>query len=151
MNEKGFAVYSESRTITKPKVDTLRQTDFHLLLPEKTADQALLLFGGFSETPEDVLNESDLVRSALNANIPVLISTLNRKLWWSTDDLNNFEEAFFKLLAERELIQKSWHIGGFSSGGNLAIMLSNHLSRNKKFKKPIGVFVVDSPLDLERL
>ena len=44
------------------------------------------------------------------------------------------------------------YIGGYSSGGNVSLLISSFLNEHKNFKlKPKGVFIVDSPIDLAAL
>ncbi|WCM43178.1 hypothetical protein MG290_05835 [Flavobacterium sp. CBA20B-1] len=39
-------------------------------------------------------------------------------------------------------------VGGFSSGGNVSLTISDYLVNNKSQIQPKGVFIVDSPIDL---
>src|SRR5690606_22123623 len=55
------------------------------------------------------------------------------------------------ILDENKVEKENIFIGGFSSGGNISLLLSNFLLETKNTVEPKGVFIVDSPLDLEEL
>lgn len=70
-------------------------------------------------------------------------------------DQNEFEILFdfmAKILPEKKNQNSKFIIGGFSSGGNIALSYSIWVKKNKKNKFiPTDIFIGDSPLDLEYL
>jgi len=49
---------------------------------------------------------------------------------------------------EHKLPTDNLFIGGFSSGGNVTMLLSNYLIEQQSQIQPKGIFIVDSPVDL---
>jgi hypothetical protein len=50
------------------------------------------------------------------------------------------------------LNEKEIYLGGYSSGGNVSLLIGNHLvSKEILGLKPKGIFIIDSPLDMHAL
>ncbi|MBL4708765.1 MAG: hypothetical protein JKY48_10055 [Flavobacteriales bacterium] len=76
----------------------------------------------------------------------------NQKLWLEEDEKKKLAEQLQNIFLENKLPKNDIYIGGFSSGGNVSLLISSFLIENKTFKlKPKGVFIADSPIDLVAL
>lgn len=76
----------------------------------------------------------------------------NQKLWLEEYEKRELAEQIQKIFQVNNLPRKDIYIGGFSSGGNVSLLISSFLIENKKYNlKPIGVFIIDSPIDLVAL
>lgn len=112
----------------------------------------LVLFGGYNETIVDIKREFKILDKAKENNIAVVYVNYNMKLWLEESDFNELSEIFQNILTENKLPKDNLYVGGFSSGGNVALLFGNYLTNNKKIKvKPKGIFIVDSPIDLVQL
>lgn len=112
----------------------------------------LILFGGYNETIVDIKREFKILDKAKENNIAVVYVNFNMKLWLEESDFNELSEIFQNILTENKLPKDNLYVGGFSSGGNIALLFGNYLTHNKKIQvKPKGIFIVDSPIDLVQL
>ena len=60
-------------------------------------------------------------------------------------------EVVSNAVTANKLATDNLFLGGFSSGGNVSLLLSDYLVRTKGKLQPKGVFIVDSPIDLLNL
>lgn len=67
------------------------------------------------------------------------------------NEKNQLATIVSQMFAENDLTQENVYIGGFSSGGNISLLLGNYLVESGSDIQPEGVFIVDSPVDLLRL
>lgn len=76
----------------------------------------------------------------------------NQKLWLEKHKKQKLAEQLQSIFLENKLPTNNIYIGGFSSGGNVSLLISSFLIENKNFRlEPKGVFIVDSPIDLVAL
>lgn len=127
-------------------------SDFYVLYKPDTTEVVLVLFGGYPENAEDIEREFAINKLANKKNVAVAYLNYNRKLWLEEDEKIELAESLQDLFKSNNLQTKKTYIGGFSSGGNMALLISNFLIENSKYEiEPTGVFIVDSPLDLLEL
>jgi CRISPR/Cas system endoribonuclease Cas6 (RAMP superfamily) len=62
-----------------------------------------------------------------------------------------YAKSLNSILDKNEIKKENIFIGGFSSGGNVSVLLTNYLLKTKNSIQPKGIFAVDSPLDLKEL
>jgi pimeloyl-ACP methyl ester carboxylesterase len=130
-------------------------TAYYLALKPDSASKGLLLvLPGFATSPDTVLTETQMPRTACNAGYTVVIATLFNSF---ADDKDNI---FYKRLAKLvpSLISKykippdKFAIGGHSIGGMQAMYYAEMANMpGSPMVKPALVFGVDPPLDLKRL
>ena len=72
----------------------------------------------------------------------------NFKLYLKDSELQNLTKHFNSIFKNNKLSTDNVYIGGFSGGGNVTLLLSNYLIKEKNSIQPKGVFIVDSPIDL---
>lgn len=111
-----------------------------------------MLFGGFPESAADIENAFPITELANNKNIAVAYLNFNRKLWLKDAEKVQLANDIQEMITSNNLPSDKVYIGGMSSGGSIALLISNFLSHNSEYNlNPSGVFAVDSPIDLAAL
>lgn len=145
---------TKEKTTNPEKVEfqEITNENYELSKPTKNLKRVLILFGGFPEKPENIKREFTIQELALEKSIAVLYMNYNQKLWLEETEKQKLAELLQKIFAENKLPTNDTYVGGFSSGGNVALLMGSFLVENKGFKlAPKGVFIVDSPIDLVAL
>ncbi len=120
-----------------------------LYTPTENIKKVVVLFGGYPETPEDIKREFQIRNQAKANNIAVLYMNYNQKLWLEENEKQTLAKQLQNIFTINKLPTKETYFGGFSSGGNMAVLISAFLAQNKNFQiTPKGFFIVDSPIDL---
>lgn len=122
--------------------------DYELLLPNAQQKGVLILFPGFLETPAVVKQDFDIEEPAKGARIAVALMQFNRRMWLEDEEKSKLATIINQMFEEHGLDKDNVYIGGFSSGGNIALLLSDYLVQSSSEVQPKGVFVIDSPVDL---
>ena len=139
----------EHTTSEKLEFTKIIKDDYELYKPNKEAKAVLILFGGYPETAEDIKREFKILDIARKNNIAVLLSNFNQKLWLEEDEKQKLAEQLQNIFLDYKLPKDAIYIGGFSSGGNVSLLISSFLIESNNFLiKPSGVFIADSPIDL---
>lgn len=145
---------TKEKTINPIKVEfqSITNENYELSKPTQNLKKVLVLFGGFPETPEIIKREFTIQELAMENNMAVLYMNYNQKLWLEESEKQKLAELLQQIFAENKLPTNDTYVGGFSSGGNVAMLMGSFLVENKGFKlAPKGVFLVDSPIDLVAL
>ena len=127
------------------------ETEKYELQKSKIKKTVLIIFPCFLCSVENTKEEANFLKDIQNKNVTTLLLNYNQKLFledFEKKELSDLLESIFK---ENDLNKQNVFYGGFSSGGNLALLLGNYQSQNKSEIIPKGIFVVDSPIDLELL
>jgi len=141
----------------KGNVEILKYTEiiepaYELHKPNKKATAVLVLFGGFPETIDDIKREFKILEIAKQHQVAVLFSSFNRKLWLQENEKLSLAKQLQEFFIQHELPTDNIYIGGFSSGGNVSLLISNFIVGSDQFNlNPKGVFIIDSPIDLAEL
>ncbi len=139
----------EHTTSEKLEFTKIIKDDYELYKPNKEAKAVLILFGGYPETAEDIKREFKILDIARKNNIAVLLSNFNQKLWLEEDEKQKLAVQLQNIFLDYKLPKDAIYIGGFSSGGNVSLLISSFLIESNNFLiKPSGVFIADSPIDL---
>jgi hypothetical protein len=115
---------------------------------------SIILLPGFGELPKQTLVEWDFHKYAAKAGYLTIIPALGDWSFFYMDDssqerLKQFIDEVFK---KYNLNENSFFIGGASLGGTMALQYAQRAFADKStLKKPIAVFALDPPLDIERL
>ncbi len=126
--------------------------NYELIKPTENIKKVLVLFGGFPEKPEDIKREFKILEIAKENSVAVIYMNYNQKLWLEENEKQKLAEQLLNIFLENKLPTNNTYFGGFSSGGNVALLISSFVIENKEFKlEPKGVFIVDSPIDLVAL
>lgn len=124
---------------------------YDLLLP---AEQRafLILFPCFPCDAADTRAESRIADTAAASGIAVLMLNFNRHILMSEAEQQEVIGTIAGAVAAHGVDASNTVIGGFSSGGNVSVLLAKALLRSAEPPVQLkGVFAVDSPLDLVHL
>ncbi len=108
----------------------------------------LVLFPCFPCDIENTKNEFPIIEKAINHKVSVILMNYNKKLFLKDNELKDLTALYTSIFEKHQLQFKNIYIGGFSGGGNVSLLLSNHLVKEYNKFQPKGVFIVDSPIDL---
>lgn len=124
------------------------------IFPKEKIKGSIILLPGFGELPEQTLAEWDIHKHASDAGYLTIIPALGDWSFFYIDELshqklNQLIEDVFK---KYNLNENSFFIGGASLGGTMALQYVQRAYSDKSvLKKPVAVFAIDPPLDIERL
>jgi hypothetical protein len=138
----------KTESVAKNEFLEVINNDYQLIKPKADFNEILILFGGYPEKAEDIKREFKIIESAKQNSIAVLFMNYNQKLWLEESEKQALVEQLQNVFNEYELPRTKIYIGGFSSGGNVALIISDYLTQQNTEIVPKGVFVVDSPIDL---
>jgi len=126
--------------------------DYELISPSKNSKAVLVLFGGYPESPKDVKEQFKILPIAKKHNVAVLMMNFNQKLYLQEAEKLALANRLSSIFSRHKLPVDKVFIGGFSSGGNVSLLLSSYISAHSGLGfKPKGVFIADSPIDLAAL
>ena len=108
----------------------------------------LVLFPCFPCDIENTKNEFPIIEEANKKGVSVILMNYNFKLYLKDSELQNLSKHFNSIFENNKLSTDNVYIGGFSGGGNVTLLLSNYLIKERNSIQPKGVFIVDSPIDL---
>lgn len=138
----------KNESVAKAEFQEIVKDDYQLIKPKSDFNQILVLFGGYPEKAEDIKREFKIIEPAKQNGIAVVFMNYNQKLWLEKSEKQALAEQLQKVFKENELPRTKIYFGGFSSGGNVALIISDYLTQQNSEIVPKGVFVVDSPIDL---
>lgn len=144
---------SEKKEITTSPVTSdyqdITTEAYELSKPTDNIKKVLVLFGGFPEEAQDIKREFKILDLAKKNNVAVLYMNYNQKLWLEAQEKKQLAEQLQIIFIENSLPTTDLYLGGFSSGGNVSLLISAYLIENTQYNlEPKGVFIVDSPIDL---
>lgn len=111
----------------------------------------LILFPCFPCNAENTRAEAPFLEGLEKAGITTLLLDDNQKIFLQAAEKQALAARIWQILDSNQVAPRKVYLGGFSSGGNVALLLGHHLLASGSPVQPEGVFAVDSPLDLERL
>lgn len=133
----------------------IHTADYDLIIPAEqdlsrpSGKALLILFPCFSCDAADTRAESRIADTAVANGIAVLLMNFNRHILMTEAEKEEVIGTIAGAVAAHDVDASNTFIGGFSSGGNVSVLLAKALLRSAdppvKLK---GVFAVDSPLDL---
>jgi hypothetical protein len=135
---------------TLPESTTIVSPDYKLIIPKKQ-EGLLILFPCFPCNAENTSTEFDIVDIAIANNITVLLMNFNQHLWLLETEKNELEKTITAAIIQNSIDTHNTYIGGFSSGGNVSLLFTDHLISIGSIIQPKGVFIVDAPIDLMAL
>jgi hypothetical protein len=113
----------------------------------------MFLIPSFYESPEHVLEQTDLPIVAAKQGIMTIIPTFQTGLAsFGIDSLtqHSFKEIMEDVHQRFNLENSSFYLGGFSIGGSCAVKFAEDAVRDNYQYQPDAIFVVDPPLDFIR-
>lgn len=130
-----------------PESTKIVSDDYELIIPKKQ-DGLLILFPGFPSNAENIRTEFNIIDVAIVNNITVLLMNFNQHLWLSKTEGKDLEKIIIDAAGKNNINTNNTYIGGFSSGGNVSLLLTDYLKSTKSVIQPKGLFIADSPIDL---
>lgn len=143
-NNKGIKQKEENIPFEATEIVT---DNYELIIPKKQ-DGLLILFPCFPCNAENTRTEFNITDIAIANNITVLLMNFNQHLWLSKTEEEKLEKIIISAVKNNNLNINNTFIGGFSSGGNVSLLLSNYLKSTGSEIDPKGLFIADSPIDL---
>lgn len=131
----------------KPASGITRTSEFELIKAENQKG-LLILFPCFPCDAENTMNEFKITEISKKNGFSVLAMNFNERLYLNQKEKQELAEQLTTIVREHNLSEKNIFIGGFSSGGNVSLLICDYLKKNENQIQPKGVFVVDSPVDL---
>jgi hypothetical protein len=138
---------STQNAATTSKNKNIIKEEYELVLPSNQK-HLLILFPCFPCNAERTKTEFDIIEKATEKGIAVLMMNFNKHLWLSDAEKKELESIINQAIKENKINTENIFIGGFSSGGNVSLLLTNYLKSTNSTIHPKGVFIVDSPIDL---
>ena len=138
---------ADSIAIDQCKNDIVKSSDFQLIKADHQKG-LLILFPCFPCDSENTLDEFNIHDLCVKSGFSVLALNFNQRLYLKINEKRELAEEITSIILENDLPIKNIFIGGFSSGGNVSLLLADHLVKTKNQIQPKGVFIVDSPVDL---
>ncbi|MBK9274265.1 MAG: hypothetical protein IPM49_06975 [Flavobacteriales bacterium] len=136
----------------------IHAADYDLLIPAEQdlsllSEKALLnLFPCFPCDAADTRSESPIADTAVANGIAVLMMNFNQHILMSDAEKRDVLDTIAAAVKAHGVDATNTFIGGFSSGGNVSVLLAKELVRAPRPGIGLeGVFAVDSPLDLVHL
>lgn len=129
---------------------TVEKKDY-LISKAKNEKATLILFPCFLCDKINTQNEAKFLENIEKEGISTVLLDFNQKLYLNEKDQEKLAEKLNSIFDKNKLSKNNIYIGGFSSGGNVTVIISNYLIKTKNQIQPKGIFIVDSPLDLEEL
>lgn len=152
-----LAVASTTACQTAPERTSHGANEIHtnaydLLLPAGEQKALLILFPCFSCDAAHTRSASKIPDEAVTHGVAVLSMNFNRHLLMTDEETTDLLEVIADAVRTHKLHAGNTFIGGFSSGGNVTMLLAKALLKSQKPPVQLkAVFAVDSPLDLARL
>lgn len=127
---------------------------YYSLVPDGSIEGVLVLLAGTWDRAEYVLsNNKQLSQLAFDNNIAVIVPSINQRLTLNSEVLNFLNVVFKNAIQQYGLPSNKFVIGGFSMGGLFSIRYTEMAYQDsiKTAVKPIAVYSVDGPTDLENM
>ena len=126
-------------------------SDAYTLLKSNHSKTLLILFPCYPCDSENTRNALAIEKLAVENNVDVMFLDYNQKLFLTAEEKQKLQDEITTAIEKHSLAGSNVYFGGFSSGGNIALLMSNHFLKTESRVEPKGVFVVDSPVDLYHL
>jgi len=121
-----------------------------VLPPEPRA--TIVLFPCFSCDAADTQAEFLIPKEAIANDVAVVLMEANERIFLTAQETGVLADSIEAIMSTLGLGDKPVVYGGFSSGGNVAVLLAKEQQRAPRASIDLrGLFVVDSPLDLAHL
>lgn len=135
---------------TSGKIETVVTKNYELFKVTNSKG-TLVLFPGYGHVATDSKNEYNIVSLAEKNGISVLYMSFNQHVFLREDEKASLANEMITIFETNKLSFENIYIGGFSSGGNVSLLLSDYLVKAKSKIQPKGVFIGDSPVDLLKI
>jgi hypothetical protein len=141
-----------SATTTKDQRPRAIHTSAYDLIIPAEQKALLILFPCFPCDAADTRSESPIADTVVASGIAVLMMNFNQHILMSEAEKREVLDTIAAAVKAHGVDATNTFIGGFSSGGNMSVLLAKELVRAPRPGIGLkGVFAVDSPLDLVHL
>ena len=137
--------------LTNCKSKKITENNDYLINKAENQKAILVLFPCFPCDKINTKTEAKFLENIEKEGITTILLDYNQKLFLKENEQKYLSLKLNSIFDDNEISKQNVFIGGFSSGGNITILLSNYLLKTNNEIQPKGIFVVDSPLDLEEL
>lgn len=130
----------------------IHTADYDLIIPAAGQKALLILFPCFGCDAADTQEETTIPEAAAANGIAVLMMNYNHHLLMSAAEQEKVINVIAGAVKEHGVDASNTFIGGFSSGGNVGVLIAKALLKSTDAPVQVkGVFAVDAPLDLSHL
>ena len=125
-------------------MNTLVTKDYKLIITENHLG-LLVLFPCFPCDAENTKAEFNIVDIAMKNGISLLLMNFNQHFYTLDSENNELADILSKAIVDNKFGRDNIYIGGFSSGGNVALLLSNYLikTNNDIFTKILTIVYIN--------
>jgi hypothetical protein len=142
---------SDQATTKTTATRDIHTAAYDLIIPAEQK-ALLILFPCFPCDAADTRSESPIADTAVANGIAVLMMNFNQHILMSDAEKREVLDTIAAAVKAHGVDATNTFIGGFSSGGNVSVLLAKELVRAPRPGIGLkGVFAVDSPLDLVHL
>lgn len=145
-----FSLFLVNCNTKNAKIKVVKGENYELKI-SNDQKAILILFPCFPCDIENTKTEAKFLNNIEKEGVTTLLLNYNQKLFLTDSEKAEYAKVINSILDKNKVEKKNIFIGGFSSGGNISLLLSNFLLKTKNTIQPKGMFVVDSPLDLKEL
>jgi len=124
--------------------------ELYSLIKVKKEKAVVILFPCFPCDAKHTQQEAPFLKELENVEISIVLLNENQKLFLEEKDKTRIADLLKTIFKKHSLSTSNLYIGGFSSGGNLTVLMTQYLIQHSDIH-PKGIFIVDSPIDLEQL
>jgi len=145
-----FLLFLNACQSKKNEVKIITNKDYELKITS-SQKAVLVLFPCYPCDKENTKSEAKFLDKIENDGITTLLLNINMKLYLSEEEKASYSKLINSILDDNKVDKSNVYIGGFSGGGNISLLVTNHLLKTNNELKPKGVFAIDSPIDIEKL
>lgn len=131
--------------VEKTEFEEVKNGEYELIRPKEDLNEVLVLFGGYPEKAEDIKREFKILETAKKYGIAVVFMNYNQKLWLKENEKQKLAEQLQNIFTENDLPRTKTYFGGFSSGGNIALLISDFLTQQNSEMTPKGIRFYSEP------
>lgn len=124
--------------------------ELYSLVKVQNEKAVVILFPCFPCDAQHTKKEASFLKELENTKTSIILLNENQKLFLEEKDKTRIADLLKTIFKKHSLSTSNLYIGGFSSGGNLTILMTQYLVQHSDIH-PKGIFIVDSPIDLEQL
>jgi len=127
--------------------------EYSVITPPGKAKGLIVFIPGFTQTAKGLLSEIEFHNIAYLYGLSTVIIPCGSKLYADGDVVKDLNDAITRVMSDHEIPKNKVILGGFSIGGSIALRYAEYCLKYKQDYplQPAGVFIVDSPVELQDL
>ncbi|MBK8967007.1 MAG: hypothetical protein R3D58_05080 [Saprospiraceae bacterium] len=135
---------------TSKRVELIQNENFEINIAQKQTS-VLVLFPCYPCDIGHTRREANFLNGINNQGVTTILLNYNRKLFLTETEKINLSKEIRGIFDTYKIKGNNVYFGGFSSGGNIALLIGDYIKSQKTKLNIKGVFAVDAPIDLEQL